>query len=79
MDVLSSKGYEGSIERDRERGLFRGKLLLVSDLVTYQAATVSELQKEFEAAVDDYLETCRTLGRAAQEPRAQTRGKLDET
>jgi predicted HicB family RNase H-like nuclease len=80
MDTLSFKGYEGSVEPDRERGVWRGKLISIADLVTYEAPTVTDLRKEFEAAVDDYLETCRALGRSPQlPPREVQRGELDET
>jgi predicted HicB family RNase H-like nuclease len=40
---------------------------------------VPELRKEFEAAVDDYIETCRALGRPAQSPHEPQHGNLDET
>ncbi|MEO7495336.1 MAG: type II toxin-antitoxin system HicB family antitoxin [Massilia sp.] len=66
MDILKYKGYEGSAELDMERGVCRGEILLITDLVTYEASQISELQKEFEAAVDDYIDTCATLGRTPQ-------------
>jgi predicted HicB family RNase H-like nuclease len=64
MDTLKFKGYEGTVELDQERGVCRGKVLLANDLVTYEATTLADLRSEFEAAVDDYLETCRALGRS---------------
>jgi predicted HicB family RNase H-like nuclease len=79
MDAFNFKGYEGSVELDRERGVCRGKLLSITDLVTCEARTVPELRKEFEAAVDDYIETCRALGRPAQSPHEPQHGNLDET
>lgn len=78
MDTFEFKGYEGSVELDRERGICRGKLMSITDLVTYEAATVPELRKQFEAAVDDYIETCRSLGRSPQMPHMNQHGKLDE-
>lgn len=68
MDILKYKDYEGTAELDMARGVCRGKILFISDLVTYEAALPSELQKEFEAAVDDYIETSIALGREAQKP-----------
>jgi predicted HicB family RNase H-like nuclease len=79
MDTFEFKGYEGSVELDRERGICRGKLMSITDLVTYEAATVPELRKQFEAAVDDYIETCRALGRLPQVPHRTQQGELDET
>ena len=68
MDILKFKGYEGTAELNMERGVCFGRILLIDDLVTYEAAAPSDLQKEFEAAVEDYLETCRELGRDPQVP-----------
>lgn len=64
MTVLKHKGYEGSAEIDVERGVCHGRIRLIDDLVTYEAANPKDLVKEFEAAVDDYFETCKKLGRA---------------
>lgn len=68
MDILKYKEYEGTAELDMARGVCRGKILFITDVVTYEAATPAELQKEFEAAVDDYLETCVSLNRDPQKP-----------
>jgi predicted HicB family RNase H-like nuclease len=78
MDTMHLKGYEGSVEVDHERHMCRGKLLLITDLVTYEAMTLSELRKEFEMAVDDYIETCRALGRPPQTAQV-SKGKIDAT
>ncbi len=66
MDILKYRDYEGTAELDMVRGVCRGKILFINDLVTYEASQPSELQKEFEAAVDDYVETCADLGRELQ-------------
>lgn len=68
MDILRYKGYEGTAELDMSRGVCRGKLLFINDLVTYESATPAELRSEFESAVDDYLETCADLGRKPAKP-----------
>jgi len=65
--VMRYKGYEGSVE-PHESGWAHGKLLHISDLVTYEANTLAELEAEFTAAVDEYLKTCETLGRAPDIP-----------
>lgn len=68
MNILECNGYQGTAEVDMERGVLRGKILFVSDLVTYEAENPAQLRQEFEAAVADYLETCKALGRQAQVP-----------
>jgi predicted HicB family RNase H-like nuclease len=68
MTTLEHNGYQGSIEVDAGTDLLFGKILFVNDLVTYEAKTVPDLRKEFQAAVDDYLVTCQQLGREPQQP-----------
>lgn len=68
MDILKYKDYEGSAELDMARLVCRGKILFIDDLITFEAAAPTELQKEFESAVDDYIETCAILEREAQRP-----------
>lgn len=68
MDILKYRDYEGTAEIDISRLVCRGKVLFIDDLVTYEAASPADLQKEFEAAVDDYLQTCSELNRPPQKP-----------
>jgi len=66
MTILKYKDYAGSADLDMDRGVLRGKILFIGDLVTYEAPTVQQLQQEFEAAVDDYVDTCKQIGKAPQ-------------
>ena len=68
MDILKYGEYEGTAELDMDRHVCRGKILFIDDLVTYEAESPADLQKEFQAAVDDYIETCASLGRQPQKP-----------
>lgn len=68
MNTMEYKEYQGSVEIDLGTNLLFGKILFVNDLVTYEAKTVAALRKAFREAVDDYLDTCRQLGRTAQLP-----------
>ena len=68
MDILKYKDYEGTAELDIARGICRGKILFIDDLVTYESKFPGKLQKEFKAAVDDYLETCAAVGKEPQRP-----------
>jgi len=68
MSSMEYKGYHGSVEIDFESGVLYGKILFVTDLVTYEASSVSDVTKEFHSAVDDYLETCKEMGRDPQQP-----------
>jgi predicted HicB family RNase H-like nuclease len=60
MDTLKYKGFIGSIEVEDDLSLY-GKVLGLGSkaLVTYEGMTVPELEADFHAAVDDYIEYCK--------------------
>ncbi len=60
-NILEYKGYIGRVEFSAEDKVFHGKIEYINDLVTFEATSVEELEKEFKTSVDDYLETCRKL------------------
>ena len=60
--ILEYKGYLGSAEVSVEDGLIHGKLLYINDVISYAAESPKDIKTAFEAAVDDYLETCAECG-----------------
>lgn len=60
-NILEYKGYIGRVEFSAEDKIFHGKLEYINDLVTFEATSVEELEKEFKDAVDDYIDTCKKL------------------
>ncbi|MDC6390405.1 type II toxin-antitoxin system HicB family antitoxin [Maribacter sp. PR1] len=62
-DNLEHNGYFGSVEYSSRDGLLHGKVTGISDLVTYEGGSVKELKEAFEESVDDYLDTCKELGK----------------
>jgi predicted HicB family RNase H-like nuclease len=63
MDTLEYKGYHGSIEYSKEDKCLFGKVLgMTKDLILYEGNTVEELENDFKAAIDSYLEGCEELG-----------------
>ncbi len=53
--VFEYRGLLGSVCYSREEQCFFGKILDISGLVTYEAESIPELEKEFRFAVDDFL------------------------
>lgn len=66
--ILSYKGYEGTVEFDPDGKVLRGKVLHIQDLVTFQTENCGEVENEFRAAVDDYLEFCGEIGKNPDKP-----------
>lgn len=65
---LSYKGYSAHIQFDAEDRIFFGRLLGITDVVSFHGETVDELVRAFEDAVDSYVSMAEKLGRPAQKP-----------
>ena len=63
-DILEYKGYYADIHFSANDEVFFGKLIGISDLVSFEGNSVNELKEAFIEAVEDYLETCRNRERA---------------
>lgn len=68
MQVMKHKGYSGSIEASLEDNCLHGEVLFISDLITYEGATVKQLEKDFRKAVDVYLADCEKRGKEPNKP-----------
>ena len=63
MDNLEYKGYYGSIEYNKNDKCLYGKVLgMTKDLILYEGNTIEELETDFRAAIDSYIEGCEELG-----------------
>jgi predicted HicB family RNase H-like nuclease len=67
-DVLSYKNLIGSVHFSAEDKVFHGKIEGISDLITFEAQSVTELIKAFHEAVNDYLELCKEAGKEPERP-----------
>ena len=57
-DYLEYKGFHGTVHFSSEDAVFFGKISGINDLITFEGASVKELQKAFEEAVEDYNAIC---------------------
>ncbi|WP_413712195.1 type II toxin-antitoxin system HicB family antitoxin [Rhizobium sp. Rhizsp82] len=73
MNVMNYNGYAARIEFDAEDEIFFGNIAAISDVIGFHADTVEGLKTAFHEAVDDYIETCRKLGK---EPQKTYSGKM---
>jgi len=73
MNVMSYKGFSARIEFDSEDEIFFGNIAGVTDVIGFHGQSVDELKRAFHEAVDDYIDTCRKLGR---EPQKSYSGKM---
>jgi len=68
MELLQYKGYTASVEVDLEANIIYGRVLNLRDGIDFQAERVADLQREFEASVDEYLAWCAEDGREPDKP-----------
>ena len=67
MNVLSYKGYHGTIETEDDI-LFGHVLGLKNVIISYEGKNVSELKQDFKNGIDDYLENCHLNHEQAEKP-----------
>jgi len=70
--ILEYKGFQGSVDFSVEDNILFGKILHISDVVSYDADTAAEIYNSFKEAVDDYIETCKELGVEPDRPLSGT-------
>ena len=58
----------GVREYDDEARVFSGEVINTRTVITFQGTTVDEVEEEFHASVDDYLEWCREDGVEPEKP-----------
>lgn len=69
MEVISYKGYTGSIEYSDMDKRYYGKVLYISSLISYEGNNLVELKKDFYEAIDDYLQSCNEEGVLPETPK----------
>lgn len=67
-DVMTYKGYYGSVHYSDEDRVFHGKIEFIRSLVSYEGTDVKNLRSAFEEAVDDYLQLCSDLKKEPDTP-----------
>ena len=58
MNQLHYKDYIGSVFFSEEDGVFHGKIVGLSDSISFEGESVKSLTEDFQNAVDEYLEFC---------------------
>jgi predicted HicB family RNase H-like nuclease len=67
-NFLEYKGYQGSVEVSLEDDVLHGKILRITDLVTFEAKTPDGLRRAFEQQVNEYMGFCEDEGVVPDKP-----------
>jgi predicted HicB family RNase H-like nuclease len=57
-DVLTYKGFIGSVHFSADDSVFFGKVEGINDLITFEGETVKELTAAFYAMVNEHIQDC---------------------
>lgn len=68
MNAMKYKGYFAKVEFDPEDHIFIGHIIGIRDVVGFHGESVSELEKSFQEAVDNYLDACKKLDQKPNKP-----------
>ncbi|MEW6753691.1 MAG: type II toxin-antitoxin system HicB family antitoxin [Candidatus Latescibacterota bacterium] len=67
-DVMTYKGYVGSVHYSDEDQVFYGHVEWIRSLISYEGNSVDSLRQAFRESVDDYLALCAEEGREPEQP-----------
>ena len=62
-DILQYKDYYATVSFSAEDEVFHGKVIGINDLISFEGDSVKTLKDSFVEDVDDYLETCKEIGK----------------
>ena len=68
MNTMTYKGYTARVEYDERDNIFVGRILGIRTLISFHGETVSQLRREFESAVKDYLAECKERSVRPEKP-----------
>ncbi len=69
--MFEYKGYKSAelhFDTDAGAGVIHGEVAGIRDVVTFEAADIETLEKEFRTSVDNYLDMCAEEGIEPNKP-----------
>ena len=73
MNTMQHKGYTARIDYDERDNILVGRVIGIRAIISFHGETVSEVRREFEAAIEDFLNDCEAQGIKPEKPAS---GKL---
>ena len=65
---MKYKGYEAVITYEQDINAFHGRVRDIRDIISFEGASVEELEREFHASIDYYLAMCTERGKPQTNP-----------
>ena len=67
-NLLEYKGYQGTVEFSAPDNVLHGSVIGIRGLISYEGTCINSLRKDFEEAIDFYLEMCEKENMEIQKP-----------
>jgi predicted HicB family RNase H-like nuclease len=68
LATIEHKGYVARIELDEDEKILHGRVINISDVVTFEASSAPQLLREFRRSMEDYFSFCRKRGEEPEKP-----------
>jgi predicted HicB family RNase H-like nuclease len=68
INCLNYKGYAGNVVFSEEDAVFHGKVTGIKALISFEGDSVAALTKDFQDAVDEYLNFCIKNNKEPEKP-----------
>ncbi len=65
---MKYKEYKAVIEYDEDDRLFFGRVVNIRDIIVFDGLSVDELEKAFQAVIEQYLADCQTFNKSPEIP-----------
>lgn len=66
------KNYEAQISYSEEDEIFFGRVVNIErDMIAFDGISVGELKRSFHAAIEEYLQDCKVIGKKPEKPMLQ--------
>ena len=66
--MIEYKGYLGVVSFDPEIDAFYGTVINTNDVIAFYGSSVTELKKEMQRSIEEYLAFCQEQGKKPEEP-----------
>ena len=73
-NTLTYKNYIGTVNFSEDDGVFFGKVIGITDSISFEGDSVESLTEDFHSAVDEYLDFCKENDK---EPQQQYKGSFN--
>ena len=68
MDLMKHGKFLARVNYDKDLGMFHGRVINTRSVITFYGSSVEELEREFAASIDVFVDFCAEKGIEAEKP-----------